>query len=121
MRGVMKAFNLVQLAFWFHQIIVINIEERRNDHWQMLVHHFITVSLIWGSYCYSHTRVGNLILILMDQGDLLLSVRRIRLECYGCSHKRTSVLTRLRLPSASATSAIPISVTSPSGCSCSRG
>ena len=72
--GLLKAYILIQLAFWLQQIIVINIEERRKDHWQMLTHHFITVSLITASYRYRHTPVANVILILMDVSDVFLPV-----------------------------------------------
>lgn len=57
---------------------MINIEERRKDHWQMLSHHFITIGLIVGSYRYHHNAVGNLILVLFDVGDILLSVGSLR-------------------------------------------
>lgn len=70
----MKGYMLAQLAFWVQQILVINIEERRKDHWQMFSHHIVTISLIYGSYRYGHTRVGNLILVLMDVVDLFLPV-----------------------------------------------
>ena len=70
----MKGYMVLQLAFWLQQVLVINIEERRKDHWQMLTHHFVTISLIYGSYRYGYTRVGNVILVLMDVSDLFLSV-----------------------------------------------
>lgn len=72
--GLMKSYLLVQWAFWLQQLIVIHIEERRKDHWQMLTHHFVTTALIWACYCYGHTRIGNFILIIMDLGDLILPV-----------------------------------------------
>ncbi|KAK3364522.1 longevity assurance proteins LAG1/LAC1 [Lasiosphaeria hispida] len=72
MTGLMKGYMLAQLAFWIQQILVINIEERRKDHWQMFTHHIITISLIFASYRYGHTRVANLILVLMDVVDLFL-------------------------------------------------
>lgn len=75
MDGVMKFYALAQWAFWLQQILVINIEERRKDHWQMLSHHFITTILISSCYFYHHTRVGNLILVIMDVVDLFLPVR----------------------------------------------
>jgi len=75
MTGLMKAYMLGQLSFWLQQVLVINIEERRKDHWQMLTHHFVTISLIFCSYCYGHTRVATLILVLMDVVDLFLPVR----------------------------------------------
>lgn len=71
----MKGYVLAQWAFWLQQIIVINIEERRKDHWQMFSHHIITTVLISSCYCYHHTRVGNLILVIMDVVDLFLPVR----------------------------------------------
>ncbi|KAK0655076.1 TLC domain-containing protein [Cercophora newfieldiana] len=70
--GLMKGYMLAQLAFWVQQVLVINIEERRKDYWQMLTHHFVTISLMYGSYRYGYTRVGNLILVLMDVVDLFL-------------------------------------------------
>lgn len=74
--GLMKGYMLAQLAFWFQQVIVVNIEERRKDHWQMLTHHIITIALISTSYVYHQTRVGNLILVLMDFGDLILALAK---------------------------------------------
>jgi acyl-CoA-dependent ceramide synthase len=72
--GLTKLYLLAQLAFWLQQIMVINIEERRKDHWQMFSHHIITSSLIIGCYAYHQTRVGILILVLMDVVDLFLPV-----------------------------------------------
>lgn len=72
--GIMKGYILAQLAFWIQQVIVINIEERRKDHVQMFTHHIVTISLIYASYRYHHTRVGNLILVLMDVVDIFLPV-----------------------------------------------
>ncbi|KAL2262286.1 hypothetical protein VTK26DRAFT_1838 [Humicola hyalothermophila] len=73
---MMKGYMLAQLAFWLQQLIVINIEERRKDHWQMFTHHIVTSTLIYASYRYGHTRVGNLVLILMDVVDLFLPVAK---------------------------------------------
>lgn len=70
----MKAYYLVQTAFWLQQIIVIHLEERRKDHWQMLAHHFITAGLLIMSYSHRHVRVGNAILVLMDVVDLVFPV-----------------------------------------------
>lgn len=72
--GVMKAYMLAQWAFWLQQVLVIHIEERRKDHWQMLTHHFLTIGLIAASYAYHQTRVGHLILVLMDIVDLFFPV-----------------------------------------------
>ncbi|KAI4098751.1 MAG: hypothetical protein L6R37_006307 [Teloschistes peruensis] len=77
MGSVCKWYYLVQYAFWVQQIVVVHIEERRKDHWQMFTHHIITCSLIFASYGYHQTKVGNTILCLMDVVDLLLPLAKI--------------------------------------------
>lgn len=72
--GLMKGYMLGQWSFWIQQVLVINIEDRRKDHWQMLAHHFVTIALVSASYAYHQTRVGNLILVLMDVVDLIFPV-----------------------------------------------
>lgn len=72
-----KAYYLIQLACWFQQIYVLHIEERRKDHVQMFTHHIITCALIIGSYYYYYTRVGHVILILMDVVDIQLSLAKV--------------------------------------------
>lgn len=72
--GLMKFYYLGQFAFWLQQIVVVNIEERRKDHWQMFTHHIITSVLLLTSYGYYQTRVGHVILMTMDIVDLVLPV-----------------------------------------------
>lgn len=76
MSGLMKGYYLLQFAFWLQQILVINMEERRKDHWQMFTHHIITSALVSMSYSYYQTKVGNVILCLMDVVDIFLAVSR---------------------------------------------
>lgn len=71
----MKFYLLMQLSFWFQQILVINIEERRKDHYQMLTHHVITCTLLSSAYVYTFFKVSNVVLCIMDVVDLLLPVR----------------------------------------------
>ncbi|KIL93901.1 hypothetical protein FAVG1_02463 [Fusarium avenaceum] len=74
--GLRKYYMLAQLAFWLQQIIVVNIEKRRKDFWQMVSHHVVTIALVYCSYRYGLTQVGNVILILMDFNDLIFSVAK---------------------------------------------
>lgn len=43
-----KFYYLSQLGWWFHQLLVINCEKRRKDHWQMFGHHILTITLVVG-------------------------------------------------------------------------
>lgn len=72
--GITKTYILGQCAFWLQQVIVINIEERRKDHWQMLAHHVVTILLIYTSYTLHLTTVANLVLVLMDVVDIFFPV-----------------------------------------------
>ncbi|EON99591.1 putative longevity-assurance protein [Phaeoacremonium minimum UCRPA7] len=74
--GLMKAYLLWELVYYTQQCLILNIEERRKDHWQMFSHHLITIVLIYGSYRFGHTRVGNVILVLMDTVDVVLVVAK---------------------------------------------
>lgn len=77
MGGFFKKYYLVLMAFWLQQVLVLNIEKRRKDHFQMFSHHLITCALIIGLYYYYYTRVGNLILMIMDLVDVFLSSAKI--------------------------------------------
>lgn len=74
--GPVKLYYLMESAFYTHQILVINAEARRKDHWQMMTHHVITVSLMLLSYYYNCTRVGCLVMFIMDWCDIWLPVSR---------------------------------------------
>ncbi|KAI9762010.1 MAG: hypothetical protein M4579_000646 [Chaenotheca gracillima] len=74
---LLKWYYLVQFAFWLQQIIVVNIEERRKDYHQMFTHHVITCALIFSSYAYLHTKIGNVILCLMDVVDIILALAKV--------------------------------------------
>jgi len=69
--GPIKLYYIVQTAFYFHQILILNAEARRKDHFQMMSHHIITIALLVTSYFYNFTRVGCLVLLLMDLCDVI--------------------------------------------------
>lgn len=77
MTSLFKKYYLVSIAFWLQQVVVLNIEEKRKDHYQMFSHHIITCALVIGSYYYYYTRIGNLILMIMDSVDIFLSTAKV--------------------------------------------
>ena len=72
--GTVKFYYLLQTACYIHQVLILNAEARRKDHWQMMAHHVITVALQVTSYFYNYTRVGCLVMVLMDLCDMFLPV-----------------------------------------------
>jgi len=77
MDGLSKWYYLVQFAFWLQQIVVVNIEERRKDYAQMFTHHVVTCALIFCSYGYHMSKVGTVILCLMDLVDIILPAAKL--------------------------------------------
>lgn len=77
MSTAFKYYYLIQTASWFQQFIVLHLEERRKDHYQMFAHHIITCLLCTGSYAYYFTRIGHIFLLQMDVVDILLSTAKI--------------------------------------------
>jgi acyl-CoA-dependent ceramide synthase len=74
----MKYYYLMQMSFWFQQLYTIHIEKRRKDHFAMVTHHFITITLLVTSYVANFSRIGNAVLCCMDLADIFLSVRGSR-------------------------------------------
>lgn len=86
----LKLYYLTQTAFYIHQVLILNAEARRKDHIQMMTHHVITIFLMATSYFSNFTRVGCLIMVLMDWCDIFLPVR---------SHHSQMLCSRLMLVS----------------------
>ncbi|KAJ7507745.1 TLC domain-containing protein [Mycena galericulata] len=72
-----KFYYLTQSAFYLHQMFVLNAEAPRKDHWQMMAHHVITVFLMGASYFFNFTRVGCLIMVLMDWCDIFFPMAKM--------------------------------------------
>ncbi|KAI2464997.1 longevity assurance proteins LAG1/LAC1 [Annulohypoxylon bovei var. microspora] len=74
--GLVKGYILAQWSYWIQQLLVVNIEVRRKDYWQMIIHHFATIALIASGYAYHHYQVANLILVLMDMIELIFPLAK---------------------------------------------
>jgi len=72
--GVVKFYYLMQISLYVHGVLLLNAEAPRKDHWQMMAHHVVTIILIVASYAYNITRIGCLIMVIMDWCDIFLPV-----------------------------------------------
>lgn len=75
--GPVKFYYLIEAAFYLHQVLILNAEARRKDHIQMMTHHVLTIALIGASYFTNFTRVGCVILVLMDWCDIWLPLAKM--------------------------------------------
>ncbi|KAK8802103.1 hypothetical protein WA158_006498 [Blastocystis sp. Blastoise] len=72
-----KLFYLIQLSFYFHQIVVITVEKHRKDYKEMIAHHCIAISLIILSIWTNFTRIGVVFLATFDVTDILLPLSKM--------------------------------------------
>ncbi|KAI0265086.1 longevity-assurance protein [Gloeopeniophorella convolvens] len=75
--GIVKLYYLMQVSVYVHAVLLLNAEAHRKDHWQMMTHHIVTIILIVASYSYNFTRVGCLIMVIMDWCDLFLPLAKM--------------------------------------------
>ncbi|KAH3679729.1 hypothetical protein WICMUC_000760 [Wickerhamomyces mucosus] len=73
-----KLFYLLQGSFWAQQVIILilQVEKPRKDFLELVVHHAITILLIWLSYTFHFTKMGLSIYITMDVSDIFLSISK---------------------------------------------
>jgi acyl-CoA-dependent ceramide synthase len=77
LQATFELYYLSKLAFWLQQVAVLHLESRRKDHFQMVLHHIITIMLLAGSYSYRQWRAGNAILVCMDLVDIILPLAKV--------------------------------------------
>lgn len=72
----MQAYYLyacIQMAWYCHAFVEDTLWERtRGDYWMMVLHHLITISLLWVSLNGNIEYAGVLVLLPMDSMDLIL-------------------------------------------------
>jgi len=75
--GIVKLYYLMQISLYVHAVLLLHAEAARKDHWQMMAHHVVTIFLIVASYYYGFTRVGCLIMVIMDWCDIFLPLAKM--------------------------------------------
>lgn len=73
-----KVYYLGQAAFWVQQsvVLVLQLEKPRKDFHELILHHIVTIALIWCSYRFHFTWMGLEIYITMDVSDFFLSTSK---------------------------------------------
>ncbi|KAL7413102.1 TLC domain-containing protein [Mrakia frigida] len=78
MPGHLKAYYLLQSAFWTQQflILALRMEKPRDDFTELAFHHAVTAYLIVCSYFMNLTLIGNAIFLSMDISDAFLAIAK---------------------------------------------
>lgn len=73
-----KVYYLGQAAFWVQQslVLALQLEKPRKDFYELIVHHIVTIALIWCSYRFHFTWMGLAVYVTMDVSDFFLSTSK---------------------------------------------
>ncbi|XP_065181644.1 ceramide synthase 6-like [Sycon ciliatum] len=87
-------FYMLELAFYASLTCSHFFDTRRKDFWEMLIHHFATITLIMFSFSVKHIAIGSLIMFVHDIADPWLEIAKAfsytRVESSGKSSSRSS-------------------------------
>lgn len=74
--ALFKAYYLLQASYWAQQAIVLllRLEKPRKDFQELVVHHIVTLALIFLSYRFHFTYLGIAVYITHDISDFFLAV-----------------------------------------------
>ena len=70
-------YYMYSLGFYLHSTIFHFIEPKKDDFWEMLIHHIATILLIAFSYWSNCIRIGCIILLVHDVSDPFLELGKL--------------------------------------------
>ncbi|KJH46548.1 Longevity-assurance protein [Dictyocaulus viviparus] len=70
-------YYMIETSFYYSLLLASFFDVKRSDFWQLIVHHFITIGLLSTSFAINFVRVGTLVLISHDLGDILLEFTKL--------------------------------------------
>ena len=70
--GALRCYYLAYGARYVAGAVNVLLEHKRKDFWSMQLHHIATIGVIWVSYAYGWTRVGAVIMLVLDPADVPL-------------------------------------------------
>ncbi|CAG0900776.1 unnamed protein product [Darwinula stevensoni] len=70
-------YYMLELGFYCSMILAVRLDVRRKDFWMHVLHHFVVVVLLAGSWTLNITRLGSLILLVHDAADPILMLAKL--------------------------------------------
>lgn len=76
---VVKAYYLVQASYWAQQgiVLLLMLEKPRKDFKELVLHHIVTLALIWLSYRFHFTYMGIAVYLTHDISDFFLASSKV--------------------------------------------
>ena len=73
----LKVYYTYCISFYLYGVITTLIDEHKKDFVAMLLHHIVTIGLIYMSACGNMHRIGAVIMLTFDICDILLEAATI--------------------------------------------
>lgn len=75
-----KLYYLLDLAYHVENTFQHFYNRPKNDFFEMILHHFSSITLIVFSYIWGHTSVGVHVLMIMDNADFFVGLVRVLMD-----------------------------------------
>lgn len=70
-----KMYFQMEMGAYLHQLMWTEVS--RSDSTEMIIHHVVTITLLFGSYFYNFTKMGSVIILIHDFSDIFLEAAKI--------------------------------------------
>lgn len=68
----LRHFYLLAVGYHLSEVVMLLLEVRHPDFWEMLLHHGVACSLVLYSYLLNYVRIGSLVLLLHGATDVFI-------------------------------------------------
>ncbi|KAJ3937291.1 MAG: longevity assurance proteins LAG1 LAC1 [Lentinula lateritia] len=75
----LKRYYLMHMAYWIQQllVLVLGLEKPRQDYYELVAHHIVTIWLVGWSYLINLTLIGNAVYMSMDIPDAFFAFSKL--------------------------------------------
>lgn len=77
MRADLRCFYIMYMARYCQAAVSVLLEPKRKDFIEMMIHHIVTVIVIFASYVYGWSRIGAVVMLLLDPADVPLHLAKL--------------------------------------------
>lgn len=77
MRADLRCYYIMYAARYFQCSVSVLLEPKRKDMLEMMVHHVVTVLVVFISYVYGWNRIGVVVMVLLDPADVPLHLAKL--------------------------------------------
>lgn len=72
----LRRFYLTAVGYHCSEVLMLLLEERHPDFWEMMLHHLVTCCLVVFSFSFNYLRIGSLVLLLHGITDIFINLSK---------------------------------------------